>query len=331
MADEFAAPPRVAINMTDENITENVKTVNSNSGNPRLHYIMDRLVQHIHDFARETRLTTDEWMYGVQFLTEVGKTCSDIRQEFILLSDTLGLSVLVDAMSHPKPKNATIGTLLGPFHTDDAHEVSNGDSICSEGKGEICAIFGTLKDTDGNPIAGASIDIWETDSKGFYDTQYADRDGPDCRGIVHTDENGYYSVKAIRPVPYPIPHDGPVGKMLKKLNRHPYRPSHIHFRINKSGFDELITALYLKDDPYEFSDAVFGVKNELVYDIKKIEDPEVAKKHGVNVGDWFINKDYVIITEKESRELFQATSVKALKALNIDVKVVDGLPIADLD
>lgn len=318
-------------NMTDENITENVNIVNSQSNNARLQFIMHRLVTHLHDFARETRLTTDEWMFGIEFLTKVGQKCSDTRQEFILLSDTLGLSVLVDGMSHPKPENATIGTLLGPFHTHDANQVQNGDSIASEGKGQLCVIHGQLKDTEGNPIAGAKLDMWECDETGHYDTQYNDRDGPDMRGIVTTDEDGFYWVKAIKPVPYPIPHDGPVGAMLEKLNRHPWRPAHVHFRINKEGFDELITALYLKGDPYETTDAVFGVKDQLLTDVEPIEDEKLASKFAVKKGDLMIHRDFVLITKAQSAKLFEQKSKEALAKLNVNATLIDGLPVAELD
>lgn len=148
--------------------------------------------------------------------------------------------MLVDAMNHPKPPGATEGTVLGPFHTHDALEFQHGDSICSPGKGEPMLVKCTLKDLQGRPVVGASIDIWETDETGRYDTQYEGREGPDCRGILRSSEDGFW-FKGIRPVPYPVPTDGPVGDMLKALKRHAFRPSHMHFKINAEGFDELIT------------------------------------------------------------------------------------------
>lgn len=148
--------------------------------------------------------------------------------------------MLVDAMNHPKPPGATEGTVLGPFHTHDAIEYEHGDSICSAGKGEPMLVKCTLKDTNGKPVLGASIDIWETDETGHYDTQYEGREGPDCRGILHSTQDGFW-FKGIRPVPYPVPTDGPVGDMLRGLQRHAYRPSHMHFKINAPGFDELVT------------------------------------------------------------------------------------------
>lgn len=164
-----------------------------------------------------------------------------ILKEFILLSDILGLSLLVDSIDHPKPEGSTEGTVLGPFHTHEAERVGEGSLISHDPDGEPLLVLCTLKDIDGKPIDGASIDVWETDSKGFYDVQHADRNGPDGRAVLKSDSEGNFWFKAIVPVPYPIPHDGPVGKLLKVLGRHPYRPSHMHFMFKKDGYDPLIT------------------------------------------------------------------------------------------
>lgn len=227
--------------LTIENITENVQVMNQKCSDERLKFIIGRLVTHLHDLARETQLTTEEWMASLQFLTSVGQTCTDVRQEFILLSDILGLSLLVDSLDNPKPTEATQGTVLGPFHTHEAVEVENGTLISQDSQGEPCLVVGTVKDMQGNSLEGVKIDVWETDSTGHYDVQHAERNGPDGRGIVHSDEKGDFWFKAIVPVPYPIPHDGPVGQLLLKLNRHPMRPSHMHFLLEKPGFDTLVT------------------------------------------------------------------------------------------
>ncbi|KAI5952329.1 hypothetical protein KGF54_003195 [Candida jiufengensis] len=303
--------PKVT-DMSDETITENTILVNSQHKNMRLLFILQKLVQHLHDFAKETRLTTEEWGEGIKFLTECGKMCSDIRQEFVLLSDVLGLSVLVDSISHPKPANATVGTLLGPFHTHDAEVIHEGDSICSEGKGEPLLIEGLLTDPEGKPIADATVDIWHCDANGFYDTQYTNREGPDMRGIVTTADDGSFMIKCTRPVAYPIPHDGPVGKLLKTINRHPYRPAHLHFIIEKPGYDQLITALYAKGDPYETSDAVFGVKSPLLFELDKLGE-EKAKKYDMNPNDWYLKWHFKIITEEESKKLVIKKNTEAIK------------------
>jgi protocatechuate 3,4-dioxygenase beta subunit len=163
------------------------------------------------------------------------------NQEFILLSDILGLSLLVDAIDHPKPPSSTEGSVLGPFHSHEAEVVPSGGDISSDPKGEPCLVICTIRDPSGAPIEGVKIDIWETDSSGHYDVQYTERNGPDGRCVMTSDEEGRFWFKAIVPVSYPIPHDGPVGKLLKTLKRHPWRPAHIHFMFDKQGWDHLIT------------------------------------------------------------------------------------------
>lgn len=162
-------------------------------------------------------------------------------QEFILLSDILGLSLLVDSINHPKPPHSTEGTVLGPFHSYEAEHKESGETISHDRNGEPLLVLCTIKDSYGKPVEGAKVDIWETDSSGHYDVQYADRDGPDGRVVIKSREDGSFWFKAIKPVPYPIPHDGPVGKLLEKLYRHPFRPSHMHFMFEKPGYDHLIT------------------------------------------------------------------------------------------
>ncbi|KAF3941060.1 hypothetical protein ABW19_dt0204518 [Dactylella cylindrospora] len=340
--------------LTDSNITSNVNIINSQGPNKRLQYLLTTLVTHLHDFARETRLTSEEWMAAIQFLTSVGQKCDDIRQEFILLSDTLGLSVLVDGMNHPKPKGATEGTVLGPFHTHDAEHFDIGESICSPGSGQPMLVLCTLRDTLGKALEGVTIDVWETDETGHYDTQYPGRTKPDCRGVLTSSNEGFW-FKCIMPVPYPIPSDGPVGKMLAALHRHCYRPAHLHFKFQKEGYDELITqvlsypchvifnglsfvilidstiayrALYIRGDPYETSDAVFGVKSSLIADIGKIADQETAEKYGMNVGDHLLKWDFVLITEQESLELKNKLAKEALEKIGSTAKLENGVPVA---
>ncbi|KAM0543347.1 hypothetical protein ACHAO7_009465 [Fusarium culmorum] len=326
----MAAPVNLK-DLTIDNITENVHAINSQCSSLRLKYILERVVTHLHDLARETRLTTDEWMTAIQFLTQVGQICTDVRQEFILLSDILGLSLLVDSIDHPKPKGSTEGTVLGPFHTHEAEHVGEGSLISHDPDGEPLLVLCTVKDINGAPIEGASIDVWETDSKGFYDVQHADRNGPDGRAVLKSDSEGNFWFKAIVPVPYPIPHDGPVGKLLKVLGRHPYRPSHMHFMFKKDGYDPLITALYLKDDPYESTDAVFGVKDSLVVSIQKVTDEEMAKKYDVKVGSALMTYDFVLVTEKAAAELRRKKAEEAMAGLGRSFKFIDDLPVPDVD
>jgi protocatechuate 3,4-dioxygenase beta subunit len=227
--------------LTIDNITDNVHAINSGCDDPRTKFLFERLVVHLHDFARETRLSVDEWQAAIKFLVDVGKISTDVRHEFILLSDVLGLSLLVDSIDHPKPPHSTEGTVLGPFHTADATRLNSGDQISYDPDGEPLLAVCSIKDTQGKPIQDVSVDVWETDSHGLYDVQYDDRSTPDGRAVLVSDKDGLFDFKAIVPVPYPIPHDGPVGKLLSKLKRHPYRPSHIHFMFKKDGYDHLIT------------------------------------------------------------------------------------------
>ncbi|KAK7033902.1 hypothetical protein VNI00_012526 [Paramarasmius palmivorus] len=292
------------MDMSAESITQNVHEINSNCKDERLKFIMKNLVQHLHDFARETSITTEEWMTAIQFLTETGKMCSDIRQEFILLSDTLGLSTLIDSMNNAKPPGATEGTVLGPFFTEDAHDVDSGDSIASEGKGDYLFVHGKITDTKGNPIAGAVIDTWETDGFGMYDTQYANREGPECRGRLKTAEDGSYSYRAVVPVSYPIPSDGPIGKMVSALGRHVYRPAHLHFMIQAPGFEKLITAVYPRGDPYLYSDAVFGVRTSLIVDLKPVDDTSKTLARGFKkeLPHMELEQNFVLATPEEGKE-----------------------------
>ncbi|KAJ5789160.1 uncharacterized protein N7518_006171 [Penicillium psychrosexuale] len=315
---------------TVDNITANVITINSLCPDPRLKYILERLVTHLHDFARETRLSSAEWMTGLNFLTEVGQACTDVRQEYILLSDVLGLSILVDSIDHPKPKGSTEGTVLGPFHTHDAEEMPAGESMSHDPHGDPLLVVCSLRDLQGMPVHDVKVDIWETDSTGHYDVQYAGRVGPDGRCVMRSDQDGVFWFMAITPVPYPIPHDGPVGRLLEMLRRHPYRPSHMHFMFEKEGFDHLVTALYLRNDPYETSDAVFGVKDSLTVDIGKA-DAEIARKYNVPEGHALLTYDFVLVSDEETKELRAHNSKVALDKLGRKVKIVNGLPVPDLD
>ncbi|KAF2712273.1 catechol 1,2-dioxygenase-like protein [Pleomassaria siparia CBS 279.74] len=319
--------------LTIDNITENVNLINAQGSDVRLKYILERLVSHMHDFARETRLSTDEWMAGIEFLTAVGKKCTDVRQEFILLSDTLGLSLLIDSISHPKPPLSTEGTVLGPYHVHDAPNQNAGSTISGDPNGKPLLCLCKIKTTSGDPISDVKIDIWETDSKGSYDVQYEDYSGEkaDGRAVLRSDKEGIFWFKAIVPVPYRIPSDGPVGNMLGILGRHPWRPSHMHFMFEKPGFDHLITALYLRGDPYETSDAVFGVKESLLIDLGNVS-AEQAQKYGVKEGSSLLTYDFVLVTDEETRKLRDEEARKAMKTLGREnMLIIEGLPVPDVD
>ncbi|WP_336335213.1 intradiol ring-cleavage dioxygenase [Pseudomonas putida] len=254
-------------NINEDTITQAVIAAMVDCKNPRLLTIMTSLVQHLHSFAREVTLTEAEWEQAIGFLTEVGHITDDKRQEFILLSDTLGLSTLVTAQNNAKPAACTESTVFGPFFVEGAPELSLGADIANGACGEPCYVSGQVRGLDGQPVADALIDVWQSDEDGHYDVQL------DCgehehraRARLRTDVEGRFHFRSILAVPYPIPHDGPVGRMLEALGRHPWRPAHLHFMIVAPGYERLITHVFRDGCSYLDSDAVFGVRSTLVAD-----------------------------------------------------------------
>ena len=251
-------------NLTETNLTDAVLAKLEGATDARFAQVMTSLIKHLHAFVREVELTEAEWFKGIQFLTATGQKCDDKRQEFILLSDTLGVSMLVDAINHRKPSGATESTVLGPFHVSGAPELPNGSNIAEGVPGEPTYFSGRVLSTNGKPIAGATLDLWSTDGEGAYDVQLGDGNTLRARGKIKTDGEGRYSFWTIKPVGYPIPTDGPVGKMLLNMGRHPYRPAHTHMIVTAAGHEPVTTHLFVEGDRYLESDAVFGVKDSLV-------------------------------------------------------------------
>jgi hydroxyquinol 1,2-dioxygenase len=210
------------------------------------------------------KLTDAEWIGAIQFLTDVGKTCTDKRQEFILLSDTLGVSILVITLNHPASGGATDSTVQGPYYWEGAPELPNGANLAVDVKGEPTFYSGRVLSSDGTPIAGALLDVWSGDGEGTYDMQMADDVGMKARGRIRTDAQGRYSFRSIKPEYYPVPTDGPVGRMLNRMGRHPMRPGHIHMIVSAAGHHPITTHLFAAGSEYIDSDAVFGVKESLV-------------------------------------------------------------------
>ncbi len=248
----------------ENNITAAVLDRFGATPNPRLKAIVSSLVQHLHDFVRDVELTFEEWEHAIAYLTRTGQKCTDKRQEFILLSDTLGVSMLVDAINHRMPAGATETTVLGPFHVAGAPELSDGADISAGLAGEKLLVEGRVAGTDGQPIAGAMVDVWQADDDGYYDVQRPELDAPALRARLRTGEDGRFHFWSIMPAPYPIPDDGPVGDMLAATARHPWRPAHVHFMIAAEGYETLVTHIFVEGSPYLDSDAVFGVKNSLI-------------------------------------------------------------------
>lgn len=259
-------------NLNQDTITQAVIARFSGTPDERLKEILTALVQHLHAFAREVKLTETEWMKGIEFLTATGQMCNDKRQEFILLSDTLGLSMLTVAMNNDKPLGCTEPTVFGPFFLEDAPRYELGDDVANGAVGESCMVKGTVKGLDGKPVANALINVWQADADGNYDVQYADLAHPQARGILHSDAEGRFHFKTILAEAYPIPVDGPVGSMLKATKNHPWRPAHLHFMIEAPGYERLITHVFRDHDQYLDSDVVFGVRSTLIADWIKHAD-----------------------------------------------------------
>jgi catechol 1,2-dioxygenase len=279
---------------TETSITESVLRSLAGTPDPRLKTVMTGLIRHLHAFIREVELTEAEWMQAIRFLTRVGQMCDERRQEFILLSDTLGVSMLVDAINHRADGGATESTVLGPFYREGARELPAGASISLDGNGEPAVVSGRVLSTDGTPLAGAVLDVWQGNDNGLYEQQDPDQPDMNLRGRFRTDAEGRYALVAINPVSYPVPDDGPVGQMLRALGRHPYRPAHIHFIVSAEGHAPLTTHLFAKGDPYLASDVVFGTKDSLVVDFVRHDAPEAAARHGVQAPFYKVEYDFVL-------------------------------------
>lgn len=281
-------------NNTEEQITQNVLNSIADTTNPRLKTVMTSLITHMHAFIREVELTQEEWMLGIQFLTKTGQMCDDRRQEFILLSDVTGVSMLVDAINHRSEDGATESTVFGPFYRAGAAELPIGATISQDGRGEPAVITGRVLATDGTPIPHALLDVWETDENGLYEQQDPDQPDMNLRGKFRTDDEGYYCFVGIKPVSYPIPDDGPVGQLLRSLGRHPFRPAHIHLLISAEGFVPVTTHLFVSGDPYLESDAVFGTKDSLVVDFIRHDSAEEAARYHVHAPFYMVNYDFTL-------------------------------------
>jgi hydroxyquinol 1,2-dioxygenase len=255
----------------ETNITQAVIERFANTPDERLKQLVTRLVAHLHDYVRDVEPTFPEWLAAIQFLTRTGQTCSATRQEFILLSDTLGISMLVDAINHRMPAGATETTVLGPFHVQNAPLVESGADISFGAAGEPLYIEGRIISSVGEPLAGAMVEIWHSDRDGFYDVQRPELDHVVARARIHAALDGRFQLRSIMPAAYPIPDDGPVGDMLRAGKRHPWRPAHVHFMISQPGYETLVTHVFASDSDYLDSDAVFGVKNSLIRDFVRHE------------------------------------------------------------
>ncbi|MDX6347212.1 MAG: hydroxyquinol 1,2-dioxygenase [Streptomyces sp.] len=274
----------MATDFTEETATAAVVESFEKTPDPRLREILGSLTRHLHDFVRDIEPTTQEWEQAIAFLTATGQTCDATRQEFILLSDVLGVSMLVETIAQRKAarKAATDSTVLGPFHVVDSPPRELGDSIDLLGTGEPCVVTGRVVSVDGMPLPGALVDVWQCNEDGFYDVQQPDLQPlGNGRGLFTTDAEGAFLFRTIVPSYYPIPTDGPVGDLLAASERHPYRPAHIHFIAGAEGHTPVTTHIFVAGSPYLESDAVFAVKKSLVEEFSVVHDPARAAAYGV--------------------------------------------------
>jgi hydroxyquinol 1,2-dioxygenase len=250
--------------------------------NKRVKFLTNSLVKHLHAFIKETKPTLDEWMEGINFLTRTGHLSTDWRQEFILLSDVLGVSMLVETINNDKFSGETESTVLGPFYIANAPHYENGANICLDGKGEPVWVQGRVKDTKGKPIAGAILDVWQANEDGFYDVQQKGiQPDMNLRGVFTSAKNGDFFFRSAYPRYYPIPYDGSVGDLLVALDRNHNRPAHLHFLVTAPGYEKLVTHIFTPDCPWLKDDAVFGVKESLIADFKMVDNPKLAAERGL--------------------------------------------------
>lgn len=274
----------------EETLTGEVLASFDGTDNPRLKEIMHSLTTHLHEFVREVRLTEEEWNYGIEFLTRVGHITDENRQEFVLLSDTLGVSMQTIAVNNEAYKSATEATVFGPFFVEDSPGIRNGEDMAFGAKGQPAWVEGTVTDTEGNPVPNARIEVWECDEDGLYDVQYDDG-RRSSRAHLYSDENGDYSFWGLTPVPYPIPNDGPVGQMLDAVGRSPLRAAHLHFMVSAENLRTLVTHIFVEGDPQiEIGDSVFGVKESLIKEFVQhdagTQTPDGRDVSAIGDGSW---------------------------------------------
>ncbi|BCY08216.1 intradiol ring-cleavage dioxygenase [Actinoplanes sp. L3-i22] len=267
----------------EEQLIERVTASFDGTPDPRLKEIMRALTRHLHAFVRDVRLTEAEWQQAIAFLTATGHLTDDRRQEFILLSDVLGASMQTVTVNNEAYRDATEATVFGPFFVEGSPAIEHGGDIAGGAPGEPCWVEGVVTDTDGKPVPGARIEVWEADDDGFYDVQYGD-DRVAARGHLHTGADGAYRFWAIVPTPYPIPHDGPVGKLLDATGRSPMRASHLHFMVEAAGLRTLVTHIFVRGDELLDRDSVFGVRDSLVKDFER-QAPGTPTPDGRDLGD----------------------------------------------
>jgi hydroxyquinol 1,2-dioxygenase len=275
---------------SDTELTAAVIESFNDTPNPRAKFLLQELVKSLHDYVRKTDLTFEEWEFAIDFLTRTGQKCTPIRQEFILLSDVLGVSMLVDAVNHREREGATQTTVLGPFYVGEHKVTPHGTDISAKLQGERMFVQSRVTDISGKPLAGVPVDVWHADDDGFYDSQkptYATQ-GPSSRARFITDADGRFFFRSILPCSYPIPVDGPVGEMIHYTKRPALRPAHVHFLVAAPGYEPLVTHVFIGGDPNIDCDVVFGVKDELIANIEKRTDPTMPDGKPATTTPWHL-------------------------------------------
>lgn len=268
-------------NVTEDTLTKAVLDTISDDADPRFREIMTGLIKHLHEFALETNLSKEEWLGAIEFLYQTGKKTTRNRNEFILLSDTLGLSSMVDMISSRGDDDATAVSVLGPFYIEGAPFIKNGGDLIKKNAGQPTLVKGCVTSTTGEPISNALLDVWQNAENGKYSNEDPDQDDDNLRARLNADDDGSYSFTTIRPSPYTVPEDGPAGVMLEAMGRHPWRPAHIHFKVSAEGYQDLITEIYPEDDEYIDADAVFGVRDSLAVEFKATTSEAEATRYGL--------------------------------------------------
>ncbi|TLS46609.1 6-chlorohydroxyquinol-1,2-dioxygenase [Streptomyces montanus] len=287
------------MDFTVETATAAVMESFQGTKDPRLREVMEGLTRHLHAFVKDIEPTMEEWEAAIDFLTAVGHKCDDTRQEFVLLSDVLGVSMLVETMNGDE--HGTESTVLGPFHMTESPRRELGDSIDLLGTGRLCVVSGRVLSPDGTPLLGAELDVWQCTEDGFYDVQQPDVQPPgNGRGLFRTDDEGRFWFRTVVPSHYPIPTDGPVGALLRATGRHPYRPAHVHFIAGAAGHRPVTTHAFVADSPYIHSDAVFAVKQGLITDFTESNDQQEADRYGVTAPFRHARFDIVLATAPEA-------------------------------
>jgi hydroxyquinol 1,2-dioxygenase len=279
--------------VTEENLTDIVRERWSDIPDPRLRQVMGAAIKHLHAFVREIEPTQAEWFTAIQFLTRTGQLCYEKRQEFILMSDVLGVSMLVDAINHRLDSGATPSTVEGPFHVPDAPEVAHGGDMAKGAPGIPCFVTGTVRGLGGEPVGGAVLDLWQTDGEGLYEDQRGTTE-PWMRGLYRSQPDGSYAVRTVAPISYTIPMDGTIGELVKRTNISHMRPAHIHFAINAPGYHGVVTHLFQNGDKFIDSDVVYGVKEPLIVEFKKMPAGRAPTGETMDAPFYVVNYDFVL-------------------------------------